>query len=49
VTLSLDTLQLLHHLLSQQQISVGADRAEIDAVLKAKDELDATLSEAQSS
>lgn len=46
MTLSLNTLQLLHNLLSQQQIVVGAERAEIDAVLAAKDELDAALAEA---
>lgn len=38
-----NTLRLLYGLLCQQQLSVAADRAEIDAVLAAREELEAEL------
>jgi hypothetical protein len=47
MTLSLNTLRLLKSLLDKQQISVGAARQEIDAVLTAKDELDSAVAEAE--
>jgi hypothetical protein len=46
VTLSLNALQLCRTILGQQQLSVNADRAEIEAVLDARDEIDAAIQEA---
>jgi len=43
--MSLSSLRLLHGLLCSQQIAVGADRAEIDAILAARTELEAAISD----
>ena len=44
--ISLPTLLLARQLLGRQTISVDADRAEINAVLNARDELDRAIAEA---
>ena len=46
--MSLNTLRLLHNLLCSQQITMNAPRVDIDAVLAAKDELEAAILEAES-
>lgn len=43
--MSLNTLRLLYQLLCSQTLAVGADRAEIDAVLTAREELEAAMAE----
>jgi hypothetical protein len=45
--MTLNTLRLLHALLTQQQVSVGAAREEIEAVLTARDELEAAIAQAE--
>lgn len=47
MTLSLNTLQLCRQLLAQQTISANAGRADIEAVLDARDELDAAIAQAE--
>lgn len=44
--LSLNTLHLCRQLLGAQTISANAPRVEIEAVLAARDELDAAIAEA---
>lgn len=45
--MSLNTLRLLRQLLVAQPLNLAATREEIDAVLAARDELDADIAEAE--
>ena len=45
--MTLNTLRFLHGLLCAQQINAGAPRAEIDAVLAAREELEAAIKAAE--
>lgn len=47
--MSPNTLRLLYGLLCSQQLTLSAPRAEIEAVLAAKEELEAAIAEAEKS
>lgn len=47
MNLSLNTLRFLYALLCSQQINAGAPRSEIDAVLAAREELEAAITKVE--
>ena len=49
MTLNINTLRLCRLVLGNQTISANADRAEIVAILDARDEIDAAINEAEAS
>lgn len=48
MTLSLTTLRLLYQILCEKTIAVTANRVDVEAVLTAREELEAAIREAES-